>query len=169
MLPFGWICSTDVTNTWTKMTVLFIIFPSLKHESLSISVSLSSVLPPKHFHSTVTIFKFYPSSQGVHSAYLLFPCLFLIFFLLMHCPPWNHHGNNPMQKKKKKKCEREVSNSIYFSGISPLPFFHISGCFYPETVVWTASGRWEPHGLFTQGIHKANFSLMKPIVLDSFS
>lgn len=115
MLPFGWICSTDVTNTWTKMTVLFIIFPSLKHESLSISVSLSSVLPPKHFHSTVTIFKFYPSSQGVHSAYLLFPCLFLIFFLLMHCPPWNHHGNNPMQKKEKKKSAREKFPILFIS------------------------------------------------------
>lgn len=39
------------------------------------------------------------------------------------------------KKEKKKKCEKEVSNSIYFSGISPLPFFRISGRFYPETVV----------------------------------
>lgn len=70
---------------------------------------------------------------------------------------------------KKKKHEREVSNSIYFNGISLLPFFRISGCFYPETVVWAASGRWKPHGLFTKGIHKANISLMKPIVPDSLS
>lgn len=147
----------SITKAWVSQHFCFTFFSSA-----------SQTLP---FHSTVTIFKFYPLSQGVHSEYLLFPCLFLIFFLLMHCPPWNHHGNNPMQKqkKKKKKCEKEVSNSIYFSGISPLPFFRISGCFYPETVVWTASGRWEPHGLFTQGIHKANISLKKPIVLDSFS
>lgn len=103
---------------------------------------------------------------SVFAVSLPLPHLLLTHALSSLKPSWKQPY---AKKRKKKKCEREVSNSIYFSGISPLPFFHISGCFYPETVVWTASGRWEPHGLFTQGIHKANFSLMKPIVLDSFS
>lgn len=64
------------------MTVLFITsFPALNHESISICVSLSFILFPKYFHSMVTIFKFYPSAEGVPQTICFFPNLFLIFFL----------------------------------------------------------------------------------------
>lgn len=139
------------------MTVLLImIFPALKHGSLILCVSLSSILSPKCFHSTVTIFKCYPVFAGVHSKYLVFPCPFLIF-LLTHSLPWNHHGNNPMQKKIEKFPILLISMEF------PCCCFSISvDVFLLVTVVWTVRK-------VKTSFAKANINLMYVIFLDSLS
>lgn len=133
------------------MTVLLIMtFPALKHESLILCVSLSSILHPKCFHSTD--FKFHSLFEGVNWKCLVFPCPFLIF-LLIHSLPWNYCGSNSIKKKK----ENFPIISVEF----PWCPFSIS----MDVFCWW---QWceqcqEEENFITE----ANISLMKLIFLDS--
>lgn len=97
------------------MTVLLIVtFPALKHESLILCVSLSSILHPKCFHSTD--FKFHLLFEGVHWKCLVFPCPYRIFLLTHSLTlfPEIIVGTTILKKKNKPKKNPKPKNKENF-------------------------------------------------------
>lgn len=137
-------------------------FPALKHESLIICVSLSSILHPKCFHSTD--FKFYSLFEGVHWKYLVFPCPFLIF-LLTHSPSsLKSSWEQPYLKRK------ENFPILLISMEFPWCPFSIS----VDVFCWWqwCEQRQEDENFITEAVTEASISLMKLIkliFLDSLS